>query len=194
MSREPIEVRSSAEASLCLLVLPCARCAGGPLDPTGQASVSGRGVTLDLTCRSCSTSQTVTLTSRPGVGIVPLCTDLAELCSEPDVPCISPSPQRSRAIDVWGWITLHSLVQQVARRHAESAAVPADRASARRLQVLASACLDEALRFYDHDNELPPPGAFFTDVARRQFQLRPELFMHKRLRELRSSGPRIALQ
>ncbi len=189
MSSGPIPVRGSAEASLCLLVVPCAACGAGPLTPTGECFASGRVVKVRLACRGCSHPQEIAFQSKPGVGVVPLCTELAELC-EPDVPCINPTKEPSQAIDVWGWITLHTLVRQAARQSLEAAETAVVRAAARRLQMLASACIEEALRFYEHDNELPPAASFFTDRSRQQFQQRPELFTRKRLLEMRSSSPR----
>jgi len=65
----------------------------------------------------------------------------------------------------------------------------AERSARRRLQVQSAACLAEALKFYDPDNDLPPEEAFFTAESRRQFRARPELFARDRIIGLRARLP-----
>jgi hypothetical protein len=95
---------------------------------------------------------------------------------------INRSDDHSQVIDVYGWITLHSMIVAQARD-------TEDRARARRMQMLAGLCLDEALKFYEEDNDLPPPEAFFRDASRKQFQDRPEMFAVQRLIDLRTALP-----
>ena len=65
----------------------------------------------------------------------------------------------------------------------------AGRAVARQMQIQAGTCLEEALKFYDADNDLPPEDAFFTDAGRRQFREHPESFLRGRLISLRAMLP-----
>jgi hypothetical protein len=59
----------------------------------------------------------------------------------------------------------------------------------RRLNLLAGCCLDEALKFFDADNDVPPEDAFFSDASRQQFRDRPERFTRQRIIDLRSQLP-----
>ncbi|NLE57208.1 MAG: hypothetical protein GX616_02525, partial [Planctomycetes bacterium] len=60
----------------------------------------------------------------------------------------------------------------------------------RRMRIEAAQCLDEALKFFDEDNDLPPREAFFTEKSYRRFLERPELYTRQRLIEMRSPSPR----
>ncbi|MBI1827521.1 MAG: hypothetical protein HYR83_14190 [Planctomycetes bacterium] len=59
----------------------------------------------------------------------------------------------------------------------------------RRLAMEAATCLNEALRFYDDENDLPSAGAFFTDDSRARFREHPQLFSRQRLLNLRAQLP-----
>ena len=77
-----------------------------------------------------------------------------------------------------------------ARATTEDARSANDRAGARQLQIEAGLCLDEALKFYDDDNDLPPEEAFYSDDSRTRFRDRPGLFARQRLIELRGELPK----
>ena len=100
-------------------------------------------------------------------------------------PSISASESPSKLIDLSGWLTLVSLFQEQARAH------PNEKAKARPFELMASACLEEALKFYDADNDLPPEDAFFFTASRKRFVDRPELFTRQRLINERNALPRV---
>ncbi len=106
----------------------------------------------------------------------------------PGLP-INPTEKPSRLIDVAGWLTLDTLLGEKARQAAGRAENAASRAPVRQWQLLARACIEEAMKFYEKGNELPPAKAFFNDASRRQFRERPELFARERLIHLKSRKP-----
>jgi len=88
----------------------------------------------------------------------------------------------SRIIDVSGWVTLFSVV-------AEGAGRTADKAEARRLGYEAAQCLDEALRFYEPENDLPPESAFFSEASLHRHREHPQQLARTRLINLRAKLP-----
>jgi len=88
---------------------------------------------------------------------------------------INPTDQTSQLIDLGQWITLAYLLMEESRGKT-------DKEHSRYLNMQASQCYDEALKFYDDpDNELPPPEAFFTETSRRRFRDAPQQFSRSRL-------------
>ena len=71
----------------------------------------------------------------------------------------------------------------------DAARTAEDCTQVRQLQLQAAQCLDEALKFYDPDNDVPPPEAFFSEDSQRHFRERPDLFSRQRLIELRAKLP-----
>ena len=97
-------------------------------------------------------------------------------------PRINPSPEPSRIIDVGQWLTLFRVIL-------EAASQAAGRAESRRLGYEAAQCLDEALKFYDEDSDLPPEDAFFHEATADRFRSHPELFARQRLLAMRDKLP-----
>jgi len=89
---------------------------------------------------------------------------------------------RSRLIDASQWLTLYGLMVEAARNEKNKSA-------SRQLAMQAASCLNEALRFYDEENDLPPENAFFTDDSRARFRQHPQLFSRQRLLNLRAQLP-----
>ena len=100
------------------------------------------------------------------------------------VAAVSPTDDPSRIIDVVGWVTLFGVI-------GEAAAKTADKVEARKLGYEAAQCLEEALKFYDDDNDLPPEGAFFSDASRRHYRDYPDKLARTRLIDLRAKLPAI---
>ena len=71
----------------------------------------------------------------------------------------------------------------------EAAAAQSNPAESRRLGYEAAQCLEEALKFYRDDNDLPPPEAFLREQSRQQLRERPNLFARSRLINLRARLP-----
>ena len=95
---------------------------------------------------------------------------------------INPGAEPSRIIDVAQWLTLFRVVS-------EAAAAQSDPSESRRLGYEAAQCLEEALKFYRDDSDLPPPEALLHEQSRHQLRERPNLFARSRLINLRAKLP-----
>ncbi len=184
-----LEARSPLEAYLYTRVARCARCDGGPLRGTGRIVTAGaEGYAVDLVCGGCGGHSLLRFTLPLGSNFGEWPGDLVEaLRMAPGDPLLPDVPRLSRIIDVADWITLHAMIIREAQ--AAETGGGADAETRRRLNLLAGACLDEALAFYDVDNDLPPADGFFCDRSRQAFEERPQAFARQRLVDLRGSLP-----
>lgn len=172
-----VTVHSVAEAYLYAMIAPCPVCAAGPLTAEGNltaASDRADAWRLTVSCRACRARDDLRFRIDP-----------PPTRSEAASDRINPTSARSAAIDLLGWMTLFRTI--VGTAHAAT-----DKQEARRLAGEALQCLDEALRFYDADNDLPPREAFFTEQSRRRFQDHPEQFLRSKLLHHRSLLPNAA--
>jgi len=194
-SSTTLTIHSFAEAYLYVCVTPCRDCGTGRLvaDTTGlRHDGDQRVLTVPVACQACGGSDVFQFDT----GRLDPCESTVEAFSElgvpggsQTVPALNPTERSSRVIDVAGWLTLFAMLQDEARPSEDEARTAQDRARVRQLQIQASACLSEALRFYDADNDLPPEDAFFSEQSRRQFRQHPELFARDRLIGLRAKLP-----
>jgi len=177
MAESPIRVHSVAEAFLYIMVRPCRSCSRGPLVASGGITRIGDGPhawQLSVQCNACRTPETLSLIidpvpSRQGA----------------ESSRVNTTPHRSEAIDLLGWLTLYRTILSSVK----SASDPAE---ARHLAAEAAQCLDEAMKFYSLDNDLPPADAFFTEESRRRFADHPEQFARSRWLEERLRLPAVA--
>ncbi len=171
-----VPVHSVAEAYLFLMVCRCRSCGAGPLksgeDLTKASSALDRW-TLHAACSACGAERSLSFTIQP-----------PPTREEASSNRVNPTADRSRAIDLLGWLTLFQTV--LAESHKQ-----ADRETARQLAYEAAQCLDEALKFYEPDNEIPGEDAFFTDVSRRRFRDHPQHFSRETWRQRRLVLPDI---
>jgi hypothetical protein len=170
---------SLAEAYLFLMATPCPACGKGPLRgevtaaPPGRAAQphpAGRNtVSLNAECGACHAHSPWTF-EVPGTAV------------SGTPPVINATDEPSRILDVAQWITLFRMISA-------RAAEQADRQIARRLLIEAGQCLEEALKFYEPGNDLPPPTAFFHPGSRERLRTNPEQFSRQRLLGLRAKLP-----
>ena len=197
--REPsttLPIHSLAEAYLYLMVAPCEACAGPlrPVEHRVQHDGDAHVLTVPVACKSCGKETNVLFDAR---GIDPAAVvggagagaSVHGLADPHTVPPINPTDEPSRIIDVAGWLTLYTVISEAAQAAASTARTTDERIIARQMLIQAAQCLDEALCFYDADNDLPPEEAFFRTESRQQFRERPELFTRQRLIELRAELP-----
>lgn len=95
---------------------------------------------------------------------------------------INTSNAPSRLIDVGQWLVLFRVLL-------ESAGSETDRRRARLLGFEAAQCLEEALKFYGPDNDLPPESACFSEGSLQRLRHHPQLFARSRLVNLRAKLP-----
>jgi len=176
MSDAPLVAHSLAEVYLYILATSCGSCGRGPLrggeaepcdDPT-----TGVTVGVAATCGSC---QAVTRWKFRLSGSL-------QAVSGDQAPVVNSTTEPSRILDVAQWLTLFRMMTEAAGKETNKPA-------ARRLSLEAAQCLDEALKFYEEDNDLPTKDAFFHDGSRERFRDHPEQFSRQRLLHLRSKLP-----
>lgn len=191
MSAEPLVVHSLTEASLYLMLARCRDCGDSVIPesvPTGP-DPSG-GLTVPVVCRSCGREDSVSFDisgmdpAEAAVGLA----GWSALAEAGQAPPVNPTDSPSQVIDVAGWLNLHTMLSATARSKMEQATSSADRMVARQLQIQAGQCLEEALKFYDAENELPPDDAFFTEAGREQFREHPEVFLRGRIVSLKAQS------
>ncbi len=193
MDDAPLIAHSLAEVYLFLMATPCPSCGKGPLhggDPLaaedttaksqtpspsqGEGGGEGQGLAalrITADCGACHAMshwvfQLPTATPTP--------------VDQP--PVINPTSSPSEILDVAQWLTLFGMITAAAERQP-------DKQAARRLRLEAGQCLEEALKFYEPGNDLPPPAAFFHEGSRQRLRTHPEQFSRQRLLALRSKLP-----
>jgi hypothetical protein len=165
-----VYVHSVAEAYLYLKVAPCPRCRQGALkeksDLTKTASAAG-GWTLPTVCGKCEEET-----------VLHFCINPPPTRAQAGSPLINPTAQQSSAIDLLGWLTLFQAILDASQKETNKAA-------GRELAYEAALCLDEALKFYEGENELPTDDAFFSETSLQRFREHPERFARSKWRERR---------
>jgi hypothetical protein len=179
MQTGQLEANSLAEVYFYLMVTPCPNCGRGPLRaPDAQSPAGDRGevVVLEAVCRSCKHEARLEF-AVPAERLAAARGALGD-----SIPEINPTDRPSTIIDVAGWVTLFRMVT-------EAAAKTEDKAECRRLGYEAALCLEEALKFYDDDSELPPDRALFAESSRERYRDNPHLLARSRLINLRAKLP-----
>lgn len=178
MSDEPRAAHSVVEAYFHLQVTPCAACGHGALTVSGPFGTEHpRCVRFETVCRNCGTAT-------PFRFETPAPLSPAELRAHPQssqAP-ISTVREPSRLVDPIQWVTLAHLA-------IESIEVTPSAAEQRWARIRAAQCLDEALKFYEDDNELPPSAALRTESSRTALHDHPQRYARSRLAALRASLP-----
>ncbi len=174
---KPVLVHSIAEAYLHLKITRCPACRQGPLreseDLTRTPSAPG-GWTLNAVCEGCGVKQSVYFEIQPP----PSRADAASTI-------INPTPSRSEAIDLLGWLTLSQAIIEACEKEK-------DKQAGRQLAYEAALCLDEALKFYNATEELPGEDAFFSPESLNRFRSHPERFAKSQWRQRRLLLPDLA--
>jgi hypothetical protein len=191
-----LPLHSLTEARLFIKTMSCGSCGVGPLvlNETGTCYDAGRELlTVPTTCSQCGHQQHVAFDTEEVDRRGPVLSMFGELrdpSRQQAAQVINPTREPSQLIDVAGWLMLHMMISEAARGASAASLSLSKRAAVRRMQIEAGQCLDEALKFYDEDNDLPPREAFFTKHHYQRFLDRPELFTRQRLVELRNQLPR----
>ncbi len=192
ISTAPLVVHSLTEASLYLALVPCGACGAPVMPQMGEEGADDAGALIvPVVCHACSHADIVRFDLRlvdaqeRAGGMAALVVSAEAGAALP----ISSWEAPSRIIDVAGWLTLYTRLSDAALRRADTSAFHPDGKLTRQLQIQAGRCLEEALKFYDVDNDLPPQAAFYSDAGRRQFREHPEGFLRDRLLSLRAILP-----
>lgn len=169
-----VYVHSVAEAYLYVSVTPCPVCGKGPRRAAGgltKNSSAPGGWTLAVKCSECRRET-----------VLPFCVNPPPTREQANSPEINPTPQKSSAIDLLGWLTLFETIIEASSKEGR-------KRSARELAYEAALCLDEAMKFYEGENETPGEEAFFHEASLRRFRDHPEHFARSTWRQRRLMLP-----
>ncbi|RJP36435.1 MAG: hypothetical protein C4547_07370 [Phycisphaerales bacterium] len=169
-----------SEVYLYLMATPCAACGQGPLTGPDRLDQVRRAdpaliVRLDATCAVCNRAWPMRFRLPHGPGVD----------GDSGIAAVNLTDEPSRIIDVAQWLMLFRIIVDRAGRES-------DKAVSRRLGLEAAQCLEEALKFYDADNDLPPSSALFSEEARRRLADHPQDFSRQRLIEMRAKLPTLS--
>jgi len=174
MSGDALRAHSLVEACLYLRVIPCPLCRNGSLDAGMPEQGADPGtVRFVATCRNCGAADVY-------------CFRVAEAPTRVDPVSSSAAISRddapSEIIDAVQWVTLAEIML-------ESAEDTPDAAERRWRRIRAAQCLDEALKFYEPGNELPPAAALFAEASRAAVRDFPQRYARSRLVARREELP-----
>lgn len=174
MESETIQAHSVAEAYLYLMIRRCEACDRGPPDARTDLTKtdSGKGLwELPTHCSTCGHDEVLVFRIIPEPSP-----------EQATANWVNPTNERSRAIDLLGWLTLYRSILEASKKET-------DKSEIRKLAIECAQCLDEALKFYEPDNELPNQDAFFFEESLARFQDRPQQFTRSRWLHERSKLP-----
>jgi hypothetical protein len=172
MSQNILPAHSQTEIHFYLMLQRCEACQQGRLQPRAlRHHFVGHQPVCSLTadCQACG-------------GITDYCFSTAQWASENVgdgaepalLPVVNPGDSPSELIDLAQWLILFRVIVEQASKHS-------DKQESRRLGYESALCLEEALKFYEPDNDLPPASAFFTPTTRQRFEEHPERFSRPQL-------------
>lgn len=167
---------SVTERIFYLMTLQCEHCRSGPFARvSSECSGDGKVDIWYVRCRACNSGRRL-LFDRTKLRLDDPPAEAGQL------PVVNPFDDPSELLDVGQWLALFYAVTS-------AAAAQSDRAEVQRLGYEATLCLEEALKFYPSDSELPRPDSFFTDNSKRRFKEHPEQFARDKLHVMRQKLP-----
>jgi hypothetical protein len=162
----PMEALTLDEVRCFLEVTPCPSCQTGPMifdAPTGPT----------FTCQACERTGEIEFSVE-----YPLPDTI-----DPAIPHINPTDDPSQLVDLNQWLGLYYLHAEAADEHPTSATEHHNH------QLWAAACLAEAIKFYDVDEEFPKPESCWTETSRAALENHPDIFSRSHLVDLRTKLP-----
>ena len=176
---EPLRANSRTDTYFYLKVTPCAECSQGPWEldqpaPPAEGTDPPDLQRLRARCVHCGARREFAFRCDASAEV--------EQIEDLSLERVNPTDEPSELIDLGQWLSLFYML-------AESASKATDKALGRRLTFQTTQCLDEALKFYLADDDLPPETAFFTERSRQAFAEHPEKFARETLRLMRRKLP-----
>ncbi len=173
---KPLPARSVIERHFYLMVLQCPQCGKGPFSLVSTEQAPDQPVDIwYVRCRQCRYGQRLLFDRRA------LLVDEIEGAAS-TLPEVNPTDRPSHLIDLGQWLAMFHHILAAASEEK-------DRKEAQRLGYEATLCLEEALKFYVPDSDLPPAEAVWTEASQKRLQERPELFVRQRLLQMREKLP-----
>ncbi len=173
--REILAAYSKTERHFYLMVLRCEKCNYGPFDFVSEETLTDKNIDIwYVRCRKCHRGKQLFF-DRNYLKV--------ENEDRNSLPVVNPSNEPSKLVDLGQWLAIFYAI-------IESAANEKNRILARRLGYEATLALEEAIKFYSPNEELPPPEAFWTEESKKRFREHPELFSKARLLRMREKLPK----
>jgi hypothetical protein len=167
MSENILPAHSHTEIHFYLMLQRCSACRQGGLQPRApRHHFVGYQPVCSLTadCQACGETTEYCFSTAQWAS-----EDVGDSAEPVPLPVVNPGTSPSELIDLAQWLILFRVIAEQAGKHP-------DKQESRRLGYESALCLEEALKFYEPDNDLPPPSAFFTSTTRQRFEEHQERF------------------
>jgi len=173
---KPLSSISIIERYFYLMILSCNQCQKGPFELVSTEREPEHPIDIwYVRCRQCQYGQRLRF-DRTALRV-----DEVESAAG-TLPEVNPTDRPSQLIDLGQWLALfHHILAKASEEK--------DRKEAQRLGYEATLCLEEALKFYTPDSDLPPQEAFWTEASQKRLKEHPELFVRQRLLQMREKLP-----
>jgi hypothetical protein len=177
-SKNLLPARSGPERHFYLMVLPCPQCGQGPSELVStEQTPEGHVDVWYVRCKACGQGQRLFFDRS--------CLAVEEGTSAAGaLPEVNPTDQPSRLIDAGQWLALFYRILSAASEEK-------NRKESQRLGYEATLCLEEALKFYRPDSDLPPAQALWMESSKKNIQDRPGMFVRQKLLQMREKLPSI---
>ncbi len=170
--------RSIAERHFYLMVLRCEKCGKGSFELVSTEQTPEQHVDVwYVRCKQCRQGRRLFF-DRSVLAVDEVATASGSL------PEVNPTSEPSRLIDAGQWLALFYRIFSAASEEK-------DRKEAQHLGYEATLCLEEALKFYLPDSDLPPPEALWVESSQQGLKQRPDLFARQKLLQMREKLPSI---
>jgi hypothetical protein len=177
---KPLPARSTVERHFYLMVLQCSECKRGGYELVStEQTPDEREDIWYVRCRHCQQGRCLRF-DRGKLAI-----DEATNISS-DLPEVNPTQIPSELIDAGQWLALFYSILN-------AAASQTDRKESQRLGYEATLCLEEALKFYSPESDLPMEGAIWSEGSRQRLKEHPEQFVRQKLLQMREKLPNIGV-
>lgn len=173
-----LPARSIPERHFYLMVLACDQCGKGAYSLVSTERTPEQDADIwYVRCKQCGQGRRLLFDPKE------LVVDEATAAAS-SLPEVNPTDQPSRLIDAGQWLALFYKILS-------AASAEKDRKEAQRLGYEATLCLEEALKFYHPDSDLPPAEALWVESSRQGLKERPNLFLRQKLLEMKEKLPNL---
>ncbi len=167
---------SIVERHFYLMVLQCESCGKGPFEFVSKERGPDEKVDIwYVRCKNCNQGKRL-LFDRTSLLIE------KEEFTKDELLAVNPSKSPSRLIDVGQWLAIFYAIISAASQEG-------DRKEVQRLGYEATLALEEAIKFYQSDNDLPPENSIWTESSQKRFREHPEMFERHRILAMRDKLP-----
>jgi hypothetical protein len=173
-----LPAHSILERHFYLMVLSCEQCSEGPFEllSTEQSPDKLTDIWF-IKCKKCENGQRLTFDNTK-LKIDAIENRTSELLE------VNPTDQPSELMDVGQWLALFYSILN-------AASTQTDKKQSQQLGYEATLCLEEALKFYQQDSDLPPANAIWNENSKEQLKEHPELLLRSKLLHMREKLPNI---